>query len=94
MDYRDRYEALTGRSLRQWFSCHDGNMHAPARVFSDHQPDLIPAPGRLGVSSPAHPPLDIRAAFSFGVVGKGDPVDGRGADEVLGTCIQREGGDP
>lgn len=26
-DYRDRYEALTGRSLRRCPSCHDGNMH-------------------------------------------------------------------
>ena len=26
-DYRDRYEALTGRSLRRCPLCHDGNMH-------------------------------------------------------------------
>ena len=26
-DYRDRYEALTGRSLRRCPSCHGGNMH-------------------------------------------------------------------
>ena len=26
-NYRDRYEALTGRSLRQCPRCHDGNMH-------------------------------------------------------------------
>ena len=27
-DYRDRYEALTGRSLRRCPRCHDGNMQA------------------------------------------------------------------
>ena len=26
-DYRDRYEILTGRSLRRCPCCHDGNMH-------------------------------------------------------------------
>ena len=31
-DYRDRYEALTGRSLRQCPRCHDGNMHVVDRL--------------------------------------------------------------
>ena len=29
-DHRDRYEALTGRSLRRCPRCHDGNMQAGA----------------------------------------------------------------
>ena len=41
---------------------------APARLFTSRQPDLIPAPGapRCVLSGV---PLDIRAAFWYGVVG-------------------------
>ena len=42
---------------------------APTRLFSGSQPDLIPAPGRLGLSPP-DTPLNIRAAFCYGVVGR------------------------
>ena len=34
-DYRDRYEALTGRSLRRCPRCHDGNMHAVDRLADE-----------------------------------------------------------
>ena len=32
--YRDRYEALTGRSLRQCPRCHDGDMHVVDRLVN------------------------------------------------------------
>ena len=85
---------LTGRALsRRLVVSRREHARAHPCVFG---PPARPDPGagapRCVLSG--GPPVDIRAAFSFGVVGKGDPVDGRGADEVLGTCIQREGGDP
>ena len=46
---------------------------APTRLFSGSQPDLIPASGRLGLSPP-DTPLNIRAAFCYGVVGREKPL--------------------
>ena len=58
-----------GRALR----CALRGDSAPTRLFSGSQPDLITAPGRFGLSPPA-PPLDIRAAFCYGVVGREKPL--------------------
>ena len=44
-DYRDRYEALTGRSLRRCPLCHDGNMQAV-----DHLADAWARPAFLDSS--------------------------------------------
>ena len=52
-------------------------------------PGLITTPALSGLRRPALP-LDIRAAFWYGVVGKGEPpCDGHCDDEVLGTRLQR-----
>ena len=64
-DHRDRYEALTGRSLRRCPRCHDGNMQAV-----DH------LAGR-GVRSSwirRDEPIDARQA-PFAVPGDSGPVD-------------------
>ena len=57
------------------------------------QPSLITAPGRFGLSPPACPPWTF--ARRFGMVSwEGRRLcDGRGDDEVLGTCLQRARGD-
>ena len=55
------------------------------RAFArpDHDACTLP-------SSPPALPLDISAAFWYGVVGRGKPpCDGHGDDEVLGTRFQR-----
>ena len=44
-DYRDRYEAVTGRSLRRCPRCHDGNMHTV-----DHLADVRGRPAFLDSS--------------------------------------------
>ena len=44
-DYRDRHQALTGRSLRQCPQCHDGNMQ-----LVDHLADAWVCPAILDSS--------------------------------------------
>ena len=67
-DYRDRFEALTGRSLRQCPHCHAGRQHATDR----------PPRRRLGVSG--HPGFVVTAASTSArrasaVPGVAGPVD-------------------
>ncbi len=50
-----------------------------------------PGGGTASVCPLRRAPLDIRAAFGTVSLGRETPVDGRGADDVLGTCVQREG---
>ena len=47
-DYRDRYEALTGRSLRRCPRCHDGSMRAVDRLDGSRHPGFV-------VTSPSTP---------------------------------------
>ena len=58
--------------------------------FSGSQPGLITAPERFGLSPSGAPPLDIRAAFWYGVVGRETPLRWpwrrRGSRDVPSAC--------